>query len=268
MKIKLLLGVFVLLLALVIAAVFLAGAHLGDLAMDALERLGPSYTQTTLTVKKVDLSLFAGTAAVKGLALGNPQGYEAPQSISISNVAISLVPRSILSDKIVLRSIVLRQPEITFEGNPFGENNLARIVANVDASSVPAGQAPATAPASPGKPAKKYEVDLLIITGGKVHAHIGGVVNQQVTLPLPDIQLTSLGQGADGLTSAELTKKVLSALTASATEAVVNYAANLGKGAAQVARETLNDVLQNPTSGVVGEAAGKLKKGIVNLLKK
>ena len=105
MKIKIILGVLVLFFVLLAAAVLIIGAHLGDLVKAGLQVAGPKVTQTSLTVEKVEVSLLGGSAGVNGLVLGNPEGYQAPQSISVSNASVSLVAGSVLSDKIVIRSV-------------------------------------------------------------------------------------------------------------------------------------------------------------------
>ena len=112
-----------------------------------------------------------------------------------------------LSDKIVINSVEVRGLEVTFEGNPIGDNNLTKIMANVDSftgsgSTVAGTNAPATAPtqpatqpAGPTKPAKTLEVDDLVISGVMVHASLTGLVTKDVTLPIPDIHLSGLGTG-------------------------------------------------------------------------
>jgi hypothetical protein len=269
MKIKIILGVLVLLVVLLAIALVVVGTHLGDLVKAGMERVGPKLTQTTLTVDQVNLSLLAGSAGVKGLVLGNPKGYQALQSISISNAAISLAPGSVLSDKIVIHSIELRALEVTFEGNPLGANNLATIMAHVNSMTGPVNQAstnpPAASPGGQKKPAKKLEVDDFIIAGAQVHANLTGLVNKELTLPLPEIHLTDLGKGTDGITAADLTQKVLSQITAATVAALVQNAANLGQDALKTARGAASGLLQNSSNGV-GESVNKLKKGLGGLL--
>jgi hypothetical protein len=151
MKLKIILGILGVLLLLLLVFVLVVGSHLGDLVKVGMERVGPEVTQTTLTVSSVDVSIPGGTAAINGLVLGNPHGYQAAQCISLSKASISLVPRSIMSDKIVIRAIEVRGPEITFEGNPLGANNLSQLMANVDATSGAAAGATNAAAQKPGK---------------------------------------------------------------------------------------------------------------------
>ena len=90
-------------------------------------------------------------------------------------------------------------------------------MANVNAMTGPVDQATHQRSSRPRagrkKPAKKLEVDDFLITGAKVHANLTGLVNKELTLTLPDIHLTDLGKGPDGITAADLTKKVLTAIT-------------------------------------------------------
>jgi uncharacterized protein involved in outer membrane biogenesis len=222
-------------------------------------------TQTTLTVDAVHISLLGGSASVKGLALGNPEGYRAPQSISLSNAAVSLVPGSVLAQKIVIRSIELQAPDITFEGNPFGANNLTKIMANVNAMTGPVNQAATNSPAAGQKPARRFEVDDLAITGAKVHASIPGL-DHSITLPIADIHLADLGKGTDGITAADLTQQVLEQITAGTIKTLASHASELGKNVAGAAKYAAQELLSNSTNGV--ESIDRLKKGLGGLLGK
>ena len=259
-RIKIVVAILALLLVLFVVAVLIVGMHLGDIVKAGLETAGPRIMQTTLTVDAVNISLLNGSAAVKGLVLGNPDGFKAPQSISISNAAISLVPGSVLSDKIVIRSVEVSGPEITFEGNPFGANNLSKIMDNVKAatgSTAKTGGGAPTAPAGPAKPAKRFEVDDFLIAGAVVHANLTGLMKQEITLPIPDIHFTDLGKGTDGITAAELTQKILSEITTSTLKTLASSASKLGKNAALDA----SGLTQSNT-------LNKLKKGLNGLLGK
>ena len=254
-KIKVILIILAVLMVLLVVAALVVGSQLGNIVKSGMETFGPKITQTTLKVDAVTVSLLSGSAGVKGLVLGNPEGYQAPQSISVGNAAVSLVPGSVLSDKIVIRSIEVRAPEITFEGNPFGENNLNKIEANVNAMNPPANK-PAPAAAAEKKPGKKLEVDKFSITDAKVHVRLAG---KELTLTLPPIELTDLGKGPDGITAGDLTQKVLSQVTADTIKAVASEATKLGKDAANTAKDVLKDA---------GGSVDKLKKGVGGLFGK
>lgn len=265
MKKKILIGIGIGIVALLVVGVLVVGVFLGDIVKAGMETVGPKITQTTLTVDSVNVSLLGGSAGVNGLVLGNPEGYKAPQAISVGKAAVSLAPGSLLSDKIVIRSVEVRDAEITFEGNPLGANNLTKIMDNVNAMTASAANtnAPAVPAAGAKKPAKKLEVDDLLITGAKIHANLTGVVNKEITLPLPDIHLTGLGAGSDGITAADLTKTVLGEITSGTIKALTSAVADLGKDVGGAAKGAAQDAGKAASEGV-----DKVKKGLGGLFGK
>jgi uncharacterized protein involved in outer membrane biogenesis len=236
------------LVVLIVVAVIVAGLFLGNIVKVAVNNVGPKLTQTPLTVEAVDLSLLTGSATIQNLIVGNPAGYSAPDAIRVGRVDVRVNPMSVLSDKIVVKSVRVESLEVTLEGNPLGANNLKKIEDNVSAaaSSSPSSTNPPAAAATPAKPGKKLEVDDLVITGAKVHYGAG------LTLPLPDIHLTDLGKGPEGITAADLSRQVLSEVVSGAIKTVGNAAANLGKNAGKA----------------VGAEVNKITTGLGGLLKK
>ena len=269
MKKKIILGVGIGLVVLLVVGVVVVGVYLGDIVKVGMETVGPKITQTTLMVDTVNVSLLGGSAGVKGLVLGNPEGYKSPSAISVGKASVSLSPGSLLADKIVIRSVEIRDAEITFEGNPLGANNLTKLMDNVNALSASANKAETNPPATSSgakKPAKKLEVDDFLISGAKIHASISGIPGlpaQEITLPLPDIHLTDLGKGNDGITAADLTKKVLGEITTGTVKALASAVADLTKNVTDAAK----DVLQNAGKAGV-DSVDKLKKGLGGLLGK
>jgi hypothetical protein len=203
----------------------------------------------------VDLSLLTGSASVKNLVVGSPEGYKAPNVISIGLTAVRVSPMSVLSDKIVVKSVRVESPEITFEGS-LSRNNLSKILDNVNGVAKNGGPEATnrTATAS-SKPGKRIEVDDLLITGAKVHGTLILFGGEKVTIPsltLPDIELHDLGKGPEGITATDVTKQVLSEVVSGTIKAVGSAATNLGKDAGKI----------------VGKGVNKIITGIGGLLKK
>jgi hypothetical protein len=238
MKKKILLGIGISVFLIIVIGVIVVGFFLGDVVKAGMETVGPKVTQTTLTVGSVHVGILTGSAGINDLVLGNPDDYKAktPNAITVGKAAVSVAPFSVLSDKIVIKSVEVRNAEITFEGNPFGANNLKKIMDNVNAFTGGAEAKPAETNApTPGgakKPAKKLEVDDFLIVGAKVHATISGIPGlgtKEITLPLPEIHFSNLGTGPEGITAGDLIKKVLGEITAATVKEVINYAGDAGK---------------------------------------
>ena len=152
---KLFLSVVIVLVVLIVVAVIVVGFFLGTIVKTGMETVGPKITQVSIKVDAVNLSLLTGSARVKGLVVGNPEGYKTPQAISVGSAAVGVNPFSVLSDKIVMRSVRVEAPEITFEGNPFGGNNLSKIMDNVNAAAKSGGPAATNAAAKAGQPTRQ-----------------------------------------------------------------------------------------------------------------
>jgi uncharacterized protein involved in outer membrane biogenesis len=212
-------------------------------------------TKVVVRLESVNLSLLSGGGKLKGLFVGNPSGYKTPSAIQVGNASLSIAPGSIFSSKVVIRSINVQAPEITFETDLKG-NNLSKIIANLPGASNGSGS---TNPSAEKKASKKLQVDNFVIGGGKIHVTVTALGGQSATVPLPEIHLTSLGQGPDGITAAELTELVLRALEREAVRVAASSVSDLSKE------------VGNLTKGLGTDANGTattITKGLGGLLKK
>lgn len=242
MKKKIFLGIIIGIVVVIVAVVIVVGFFLGDVVKTGINTVGPKVTQTAFSVESVSISPLTGSASLKDFVIGNPAGYtsQAPNAIIVGKTAVSLEPLSVMGDKIIIKSIEVISPEITFEGNPLGANNLKTIMDNVNAFTGGTQSAGTNAPAE-AKPGKKLEVDNFLITGAKVHFN-------GTTLALPDIHLAGLGTGPDGITPADLTKAVLSQINVSTIQAVAGSVGDAGKAIGNSVNE----------AGKIGKSLGGL----------
>jgi uncharacterized protein involved in outer membrane biogenesis len=264
---KILLIAVILVVVLGLAAVIVAGLCLDKIVKTGIETVAPAITKTPVTVEGVSISVLSGSAGITGLVIGNPEGaYKSTNAISLGKAAVSIVSGSLLSDKIVVRSVQVIAPEITLEGNPFGDNNLKKILDNVNAiaASVSDTNKPAAVPTDDKKPGKKIEVDDLLLSGIKVTARITGLEGEPFSVTIPDIHFTNLGTGPDGITAAELTQKILGEVINGSIKAV-------GVRAKDIMGKTAGNLLKGAGGAAgkaVGETTDQLKKGIGNLFGK
>lgn len=215
-------------LALAAAAVFaviITGVFLGHIVKKSIGVYGPLLTQTTVVVDAVHLSLLTGSAKITGLVVGNPVGYKTPRAMSVGTIVAGVDPTSVFSRKIVIRSLRVESPEIIFEGGLAG-NNLSQILNHANSTSQGSGTLSASAE-------KTFEVDDVVISGAKVQVVLPGVHETAYqVMPLPEIHLTNLGTSEEGITAADLTRRVLSAISSTTVETVARAAGDLDKNAA------------------------------------
>ena len=249
-----------------LAAVIVVGVYFDKIVKAGIEAVAPPITQTSVTVEGVSISLLSGGAGIKGLVIGNPEGYKSASAISLGKAAVKVEPKSLLGDKVIVRSIEIRAPEITFEGNPFGKNNLQSLLDNVNAAaggSSAAAKKPDATPAEK-KAGKKLQVDDILISNAKVTAKITGLEGEPFSVIIPDIHFSNLGSGPEGITAAELAKKILEQISVEAIETV-------GKRAKEIGLKTANNLIKGATENAnkaVSDNADKLKNGLNGLFKK
>ncbi len=255
---KLIVRIVVVLVVLLIVAVGLSIFFLGSIIKKGVETVGPEITGTEIKLDSATLSLLSGSGKLKGLFVGNPQGFKTEAAIKVGSISVAVAPGSVFSDKIRVKEINVQAPEITFEGGLKG-NNLSKLLDNVQGAPSASEK---TAAAPPSKAAsKKLQVDDFVIKGGKINLSLDMSVlgGKSATVPLPEIHLTNLGSGPDGITAADLTAKVLKEVLQAAIPAAEKAVTDLGKGA--------TDLLKNAGKGST-ESVEKATKGIGELFKK
>jgi len=243
-----------------VAAVIGIGLSLNSAIKRGVEYYGPQLTKVDVKLAGVNLSIFSGSGSIKGLVIGNPEGYTSAHAISVGSSSVAVVPGSVLSDKVVVKSIRVEAPEVTFEVGP-GGSNLQRIQANL--SSGASKPAPSEPPGDK-KPGKKLQVDEVVVTGGKVTlaaSMLGGKLSEA---PLPEIRLTNLGSGPEGITPTELGARVLAAVMDGAIKVSGDALAKAGQEAIDNAAKGASNALNKAAS----DASGKAAKGINDFLNK
>jgi uncharacterized protein involved in outer membrane biogenesis len=253
------LGVVIGLVVLIIVVVLGVDFFLDSIVRKGMETVGPKITQVAIKVDAVNLSLLNGSASVKGLVVGNPEGCKTPQAISVGTTVVNLNPLTIFSDKIVVRSVRVEAADVTFEGG-LGGNNLSKIMDNVNAITKNGGPATTNTMAkAANKPGRKIEVDDLLITGARIHVSLTGMFGKEMTLPLPEIHLTDLGKSSGGITAADLTGRVLGTITIATIKAVADSTTDIGKTVGNLGKDA---------GKAAGQNVDKVTKGIGGLFKK
>lgn len=259
---KLVLRILLVLVVLVIVAVVAVGLSLDGAIKKGVETIGPRIAKVDVKLAGVSLSLLSGSGSMKGLVIGNPEGYKTPYAISVGNASLAVSPGSLLSDKIVVKSVRVEAPEITFELGP-GGSNLQRIQANLT-SGAKSKSAPSEPESEKKGPGKKLQVDEFVITGGKITLGATALGGKLTEAPLPEIHLSDLGSGPDGITAEELGIRVLSAIMDGAITVSGDALKKAGQQAIDNATKSATDALGKSADDAVGKAA----KGIGDLLNK
>jgi uncharacterized protein involved in outer membrane biogenesis len=245
---------------LIAIGVLVAVLFLDSLVKKGVETAGPMLTKSEVRVDGVSISPLAGQARISGLRVGNPEGFKAASAIEVRKVEVALQLRSLLSDVVDIDHVRVEAPEITFEGG-LGGNNLSRLLANVKAAA-PAGGETNQAGSGAATEGKRFRVNEISLTGGKVNLSIAPLGGKGTTLPLPEIKLANVGTDGAGISSGELTKRILDAVLTEVLKTAGSSIGTLSDTAKQATKQA-----QETVKGVTDQA-GKAAKGISDLFKK
>ena len=215
---------FKLLLSLFVLLVLVAGGgtlFLDDIVRKGIETVGTQVAKVEVRLDDVGVSVFTGKGALRGLQVANPKGYRAPAAVKVGQALVVLKPLSVFSERVVVRSVVVQETEIHYEKRD-GKTNLDVIQANVE--SVLPDRDKKT------KPEKKLQIDSLVIRNAKVHVYGDKPDEPPTVLTLNEIHLKDLGQGPEGITGAELTRKLTAAVIKDTLAAMVRGVTDRLKG--------------------------------------
>jgi hypothetical protein len=203
--IKKLLSSLLLLIVLAVGAMFL---YLDRIVTTGIEVVGSQVLGTEVTVASVAISPLNGSGSISGLEIRNPEGFDSDYIFQLEQVEVSLNAASLLSDVIEIESIIITQPEITYETR-ITTDNVRALLENIGGS----GGETATADSEAGKELFIRDFRLL---GPQVNL-VAAVASAPISLP--DIELTDIGTEDNAATVAQVLEVVLSALRRTILEA-------------------------------------------------
>ena len=244
---RILLGIVIVLVLLGVLAFF----FVGSIVKAGVEKVGPRVAGVPVHLDSAQLSILGGSGKLKGFVLGNPEGFKTPEAMRVGTIDLAVAPKSIFADKKVVRHIRVEAPELTYETDLKG-SNLGKLLENVKGS---ASQDQAATNKNEQATKTKLQVDEFLITGAIVHVSVNAAMlgGQSASVTLPEIRLTNLGQGPDGITPAELSSKVLSAVLDATTKAVAENVGKVTEGVSEATKAlgtTASDQLKKAGSGV------------------
>jgi|AntRauTorcE11897_2_1112592.scaffolds.fasta_scaffold31804_2 hypothetical protein len=198
---RIILGLIGVLIALAVIAVVVVAINLNGIVRSSVESQGPTYTGTTVSLEEVDISLFSGEGELRGLVVGQPEGYEGEPAFRLASIRIALEPSSLLEDTILIRELLIDGAEIRALVRGPRENNLQAILDHIESVTGPA--APETEPTA----SKQVIIDRLALTGSSATARVASL--QPVRVAVPDVVLENVGRESNGAQVGAVLQQVL-----------------------------------------------------------
>lgn len=246
-------GILVVLILLVVGGGYFLLSNLGSLIVAAVEEYGSDVTQTEVSLANAEVDITSGEGALSGLTVGNPSGFNTDSAFSLGQIAVKLDTDSVTGDTIVIKEILVANPEVTYELSD-GGSNIDAIRENVDAFMAAQGGGSSGSGGSDeaGGAERKLVIEDLYIRGGTVNVSATFLEGEQLSAGLPEIHLQGIGKDSGGASPEEVVGQIIASL-GDAT----------GKAISGLNLDTLRQGVEGATgliqegAGAAGEAAGE-----------
>lgn len=207
---------------LLIVGIFILSLTLDGFVKSGIQNSGSNALGTEVNVDNVSLSIWNGQGTIDGLMVQNPEGFSNRASISFKEISLEVDLSTLLSDTVVVKNLVVQQPEIFVEQTTNG-NNLRTLQNQMGSSS--------------GDSGAFLVIDHLLIKEGSVELRSTIGEERNVTTEIAQLELT--GVGRDGSNTVKQTsRQVLEPI--------------LQRALAQAAKEGVMDAVKDKIQDLLG----------------
>jgi uncharacterized protein involved in outer membrane biogenesis len=234
----------------IIAAALLMVGNINTIIKKGVEKGGPVLLMAPVTLNNVDIDLKSGAGQFQGLHIGNPAGYNTAYAFRLGKLKIGLDVKSVTSDKIHIREIIIDSPRITFEQNVGGKSNLVQLQENIKSFTASENKEPKSNNDSKGK---KIQIDYVKFSNANINVSMDVLKGEKLTVPIRPFELKNIGKNKD-TTVADAMEIILKELNKAVAPAVTQAATGYQK------------MLQRKADKIQEDAKGQLE-GVKGLLK-
>ena len=240
-------------LVAVAAAAYYFTPSLSSIVTNLVHKYGSEVIGTDVNLGGFDLSLTKGEASLDKFTIANPKNYKEPYLFDLTQAAVKIDLKSLASDTIVIESIDINKPQITYEMLSLTQNNFQEIQNNINnylaksKSGSSADEAKSTEEKEASASSKKVVIKRLTITEANLAVAAG---KQDISVTLPTIELKNIGEekASSGTSIPQVIANVMTKILKVASDTVVKQ--NLNK---------FKDVAQQNLEEVVGGVKDRVK---------
>jgi len=200
--IKFILGLIIVLGVLVGGAVWFVSANLDDLVKQIIEETGTETLGTQVSVSNVAITIPEASAALQGLSIANPAGFNEPQAFSLGEIAVALDAQASSAEEVVIKSILIDQAALNFEQVGM-RNNLKTLLDAIDT-----GAAESSADSDSASEDIRLVIDELRIRATRLTV-TADQISAPLNVTLPDIVVRNIGTRGAGVTADEAAEQIM-----------------------------------------------------------
>ncbi len=203
---------------LILVSLFVLYFSLNSIVEKGIRTFVPQVTLTDVTIENSSISPFSGKGEIKGLVIGNPEGFSENNAVSLETINISIDVKSIFSDILRIKKIIINEPKITYEID--GKRNNIKTIRNNIKSFAKKDRGLKKTDLNKNDAQKKIIIDRLEIKNGEIGLAATFLKGKEISLELTEIIVKDLGREKGGLTPAEMSFEIFKIFSKSVTSAV------------------------------------------------
>ena len=113
------------------AAIWFVYSRLDSLVASAIETHGTEIVGAPVRVGSVNIDLTGGRGTIRGLRIGNPDGFSRGDALRLGEIRLDLDAGSVTETPIVINELRIAEPVARFEVDARGRSNFARLQAEM-----------------------------------------------------------------------------------------------------------------------------------------
>jgi hypothetical protein len=245
-------------LAVLTAVIIYIGGSIDSIVESGIEKYGSEILKARVRVDAVEISPQSGKGTLRGVSIGNPDGFETESAFKLDEVTITLDLGTVTGNPIVIKEIRVIAPQLTYEVNENG-NNLGALQKNV-AAYTGDDTSKKTASAKEDtdeEEARKLVIEKLTIQNGTIGVSASSIQDGTAEVPLPNLEFKNIGKEKDGTTPGDVAAKLLDAVTQQVVVATAGLGLKAVQDAAEESLKGVGDVLEDGADGI-GDALESL----------
>lgn len=259
---------FIVFFGLLFVAIFITCPSFDNIVKQLVHEYGSKFIGTNVSISGVDFKPTSGYAAVKDIKIANPKDYKSKNLFYLKELDVQINISTLTDTTIVVDSIKVNNPEITYEMLSLTQNNISDILNNIKQNTASADQEKTvnkdkSSSDKKNTPTKKVIIKTLAVNNGKINIMAGvGNLKKELSLPLPKIEMHNIGQEKNGASIGDTISLVISKILQTASQTVISTNMNDLKNSAEKEFKNLTANLKDGSD----KATENIKKGLKDLL--
>jgi uncharacterized protein involved in outer membrane biogenesis len=214
---KKILSVLIVLVVLAAGITYWLHNNLDRIARNAIVNYASEMTGAEVVLDAITIDVLSGKCILKNLQVGNPKGFKTPYALKVDQFSVEIDPASIAKEVIEVKKINIDSPDIIYEKGD-DMTNFEALQKNV--SRYTAEEKNSSDSENHEKESKKLIVKKFDMTNTKVAVSAAFMKGETISINLPDIHLSNIGQSKGGVTPGELGQELVVAIKKQLAESI------------------------------------------------